>query len=181
MPRINPVDPEKATNWARDLLANVQDEWGMTPNLVRTLAHAPAALEAYLSFSNALSGGVLPVELREQIAVTVAQANRCDYCLATHCAIAKTVGLSEDAITDARRRVSPDRKVAAALDFAGQVVKKRGRVTDDDLAALRGAGFRDQEAVEIVANVAMSIFTNYFNHVAGTDVDFPEVPELASV
>ena len=180
MPRIPAIDPASATGRARELIDDVQAEWGMTPNIVRTLANAPAALDGYLSLSNALAGGVLTPELREQIAVTVAQANRCSYCLAAHCAIGKSVGLSEDAIADARRGVSPDRKVETVLHFARQIVQQRGWVTDNDLSRLREAGYTDREIVEIIANVAMSIFTNYFNHVAGTETDFAEVPELAS-
>lgn len=179
MPRISPIDPENASGRARQLLDDVQEEWGMTPNIIRTLANAPVALEGYLSFNDALSRGTLGAELREQIAVAVAEGNRCDYCLAAHCAIARTVGLSEDAITDARRGASPDRKVDAVLDFARQILDKRGWVDDDHVARLRDAGYGDREIVEIIANVAVSIFTNYFNHVAGTEVDFPQVPQLS--
>lgn len=151
----------------------------MIPNLVGTLAHAPAALEGYLSLNEALTTGALSAELREQIAVTVAQANQCEYCLAAHSALAGTVGLSKEAVMDARRGVSPDRKVEAVLHFARQIVEKRGCVDDDDVRHLRSAGFVDGEIVEIVANVAMSILANYMNHVAGTDVDFPRVSQLS--
>jgi alkylhydroperoxidase family enzyme len=51
-------------------------------------------------------------------------------------------------------------------------------VTDRDLAAVRAAGFDDGAIAEVVAQVALNIFTNYFNHVAGTDIDFPRVPAL---
>ena len=180
MPRIPPIDPANTTGRTRELLDDVQTEWGMTPNVIRTLANAPAALDGYLSLGSALAGGVLPAELREQIAVTVAQANRCSYCLAAPCAIGKSIGLSEDAITDARRGVSPDRRVEAVIHFAQQIVTQRGWVTDNDVSRLRDAGYGDREIVEIIANVAMNIFTNYFNHVAGTELDFSEVPELAS-
>ncbi len=180
MPRIPPIDPANTTGKTRELLDDVQTEWGMTPNIIRTLANAPAALDGYLSLSSALAGGVLPAELREQIAVTVAQANRCSYCLAAHCAIGKSIGLSEDAITDARRGVSPDRRVEGVIHCAQQIVTERGWVTDNDVPRLRDAGYVDREIVEIIANVAMNIFTNYFNHVAGTELDFSEVPELAS-
>ena len=179
MPRIKPADRENVSGKARQLLDKVQSNWGMTPNVIRTLAHAPAALEGYLGFSSALGRGVLPAELREQIAVTVAEENRCNYCLAAHCAIGKSVGLSEDAIMDARRGASPDRRVEAVLQFARKIVQQRGWVDDGDVSQLRHTGYDEQEIVEIVANVAMNIFTNYFNHVAGTEVDFPEVPQLA--
>jgi uncharacterized peroxidase-related enzyme len=179
MPRISPIDPDTVSGPARQLLDTVQADWGMIPNLVGTLAHAPVALEGYLGLSEALSSGVLSAELREQIAVTVAEANRCDYCLAAHSAVAATVGLSKEAVMDARRGVSPDRKVEVVLHFARQIVQKRGCVDDDDVGRLRDAGFGDREIVEIVTNVAMSILTNYVNHVAGTDVDFPLAPQLS--
>ncbi len=181
MPRIDPVDAEDADAKAQQLLAEVQADWGMTPNIIRTLAHSPAALEAYLDFNKALGNGVLPAELREQIALTVAEVNGCDYCLAAHSAIGGSVGLSRDAIADSRRGVSPERKVRSALQFARQMVQQRGWVRNGDLSQLREAGYNDREIVEIVAHVAMSIFTNYFNHIAGTELDFPKVPELATV
>ncbi len=181
MPRIDPVDPGCADTRTRELLAGVEADWGMTPNIICTLANAPAALEGYLGFSKALGGGVLSAELREQIALTVAETNRCNYCLAAHSAIGRAVGLSKDAVLDSRRGTSPESKVRAALHFARQMVQRRGCMDDDDVLQLREAGYTDREIVEIVANVALTIFTNYFNHVAGTEPDFPEVPELASV
>ena len=42
------------------------------------------------------------------------------------------------------------------------------------------AGFSEGEVAEIVANVALNIFTNYFNHVAETEVDFPTAPDLVA-
>lgn len=43
------------------------------------------------------------------------------------------------------------------------------------LAAAREAGVSDAELLEVVANVALNVFTNYFNIVAGTEIDFPLV------
>ena len=85
------------------------------------------------------------------------------------------VGLGDEEIADSRRGVSPDRKTEAALEFARKVVTERGWVSDDDVASLRAAGATDVELAEIVGVVALNIFSNYFNHVAGTEVDFPEV------
>ena len=54
----------------------------------------------------------------------------------------------------------------------------RGRVSDGDLDEVREAGFDDAAIAEVVANVALNIFTNYFNNVAETDIDFPKAPAL---
>jgi uncharacterized peroxidase-related enzyme len=178
MQRITPINPESATGKAKILLDRVQTELGMTPNLMRTMANSPATLEAYLRFKEALSGGVLSPKLQEQIALTVAEVNGCGYCLAAHSAVGRMVGLSEEEIQDSRRGVSPESRVGAALRFARQVVEKRGRVTDDNISRLRRAGYGNEEIAEVVATVILTIFTNYFNHVADTVNDYPKVPEL---
>ncbi len=180
MQRINPVDPTTATGKQKDLLDAVKAKVGRVPNLMKTFAASPAALEAYLSFSGALSGGLLDAKLREQIALTVAEANACEYCLSAHTAIGKMVGLDETEIVSGRRASSADAKTNAALTFAHQIVVKRGQVEDADAATVRAAGFGDGEITEIVANVALNIFTNYFNHVAQTVVDFPKVAVSAA-
>jgi alkylhydroperoxidase family enzyme len=110
----------------------------------------------------------------------VSATNDCGYCVAAHCAIGKSVGLSDGELTDARQSSSPDSRVEVALRFAKQLVEDRGWVSDEDLDRVRRAGYGDGEIGEIVAHVALNIFTNYFNHVAGTDVDFPTVPETAA-
>ncbi len=183
MPRLDSVDPTVASGKTRELLEGVQSKLGMTPNLMRTMANSAAVLEGYLGLSGALANGHLSPELREQIALAVGEANGCDYCLAAHTAIAKSVGLSTDDILDSRRASPPDPHVAAALRFSRTLVDNRGRVEDADLNRLRAAGYGDGEIAEIVANVALNIFTNYFNHVAQTDIDFPRaeaIPQLSS-
>lgn len=175
MPRLNAIDPKEATGKAKELLDGVKTKIGMVPNLMRTFANSPAALEGYLNFSGALGGGVLDAKLREQIALAVADANNCEYCLSAHTAIGKMVGLNENELVASRRASSDDAKTSAALMFAHQIVVKRGEVDDTDVRTVRAAGYSDGEITEIIANVALNIFTNYFNHIAQTVVDFPKV------
>ena len=176
MPRLKAIEPHQATGPAKSLLEAVNEKFGMVPNLARTLANSPAALQGYLAFGEALEGGVLPAKLREQIALTVSEANSCGYCVAAHCAIGKSVGLSDNDLTDARQSTSPDSKVDTALQFARQLVENRGWIDDEELDRVRQAGYGDGEIAEIVAVVAWKTFSNYFNHVADTDIDFPMVP-----
>ena len=177
MSRIQPVRPETASKTA-ELLDGVKKKLGMVPNLVSTMAHSPAVANAYLGFSQALAGGSLPARLREQIALTVGQANECDYCLAAHCTLGKMAGLSAADVESARRGTAEDDKSRVALAFARKLVSDRGRVTDANVELVRQAGFSDGDINEIVANVALNLFTNYFNHVAGTEIDFPAAPKL---
>jgi uncharacterized peroxidase-related enzyme len=175
MTRIQPIDYEQATGNTKELLDAVKAKLGITPNMMKTMAQSPAVLEAYLNFSGALGGGKLNARLREQIALISAEINGCGYCASAHTAIGKLVGLGEDAILAARKGDAADAKTAAALKFARTVVVNRGEVSDTELQAVKDAGFSDGEIGEIVANVALNIFTNYFNEIARTEIDFPKV------
>lgn len=172
MARLAPVNPDLATDEAKHLLARVRTAIGFTPNMMRTMATAPAVLEGYLGLSGALAKGALPARLREQIALAVADANGCDYCLAAHSTVGKMVGLTQADVVASRRVSAEDPKAASALAFARAVLDRRGAVTDEALQAVRAAGFDDAQIAEIVAAVALNVFTNYFNNVARTEIDF---------
>jgi uncharacterized peroxidase-related enzyme len=180
MSRITALDPVNATGKNAELFAAVKSQLGLVPNLMRTFGHSPAALDAYLNFGGKLAGGVLPASVREQLALTVAEANGCDYCLAAHSLLGKGAGLSPEAIRAARLAAAADPKVHALLQFASAVVASRGRVSDESLAAVRSAGATDAEIVEVVAHVALNILTNYTNNVAQTSVDFPKAAPLTA-
>jgi uncharacterized peroxidase-related enzyme len=179
MPRLPAIDPTTATGSAKQLLDGVEARLGQVPNMVRGLANSPAALRGYLGLNGALAGGSLGAQLREQIALAVAEANGCDYCLAAHAALGKGAGLSEAEVLAARRGTAADSRRAAALRLAVALVEARGRVTDAELARSRAAGYSDGEIAEIVAEVALNVLTNYFNILAETEVDFPRSEPLA--
>ncbi len=175
MPRISPIDPAAAQGRAKALLDGVRKSIGTTPNLMLTMARSPAVLEAYLGFGRALGGTSLSPQLREQIAVTVSGTNGCEYCASAHTAIGRKLGVEESELSANLRALSSDRTVEAALLFARRIVEERGWVGDDDLKRVREAGYSDAQIAEIVATVVLNIFSNYFNHVAQTEVDFPLV------
>ena len=174
MQRINAIDPQVATGAAKTLLDAVQKKIGFVPNLMRTLAASPATLDAYLSFGDRLGQGVLSPKLREQLAVTVAYSHSCQYCLAAHTAIGGMLGLTPSQLEAAYTADSTDPQLAAALHFAQQLVENQGHVSDEEVDKVRQAGYGDAEIAEIVGHVALNVFTNYFNTVAQTDVDFPK-------
>jgi uncharacterized peroxidase-related enzyme len=180
MARINPVE-RNANSKTRELLGSVEKAMGMVPNMISTMAHSPAVAQAYLGFSRDLAGGSLPAALRERISLTVGEANQCDYCVSAHSLLGSKAGLSQADLLDARHGTASDEKANAALVFARKIVEDRGNVSDEDVEEVRRAGYTDGEIAEIVANVVLNIFTNYFNHVAETEVDFPLVRSLATV
>lgn len=177
-PRIPAINSSNATPVQQQLLDAVKTSVGRVPNLVATMMQSPVVARAYLAFSRILSDGMLSPKLREQIALAVSEANSCRYCLSAHTSLAARAGLSEVEILDARHGTAAEPRDAAAIAFARKIIAERGLVRDEDVAELREEGLGDGEIAEIVANTALSLFTNYFNHVAGTTVDFPEVPAL---
>jgi len=173
--RLKAIQTDSATGRAKELLEAVQAKLSITPNMTRVMANSPAVLEAYLSFSGALAGGSLNAKLREQLALEIGEQNSCQYCVSAHTAIGRKTGLSDVEIEAAREAKSSAAKPAAALAFARQIVAKHGRATQSDVDAVRGAGFTDGEIAEIIAHVALNIFTNYFNNTAEVEVDFPKI------
>ena len=166
---------------ARPLLKAVEKQLGSVPNLFRTVANSPAALDAYLGFGAALAKGSLDLRTRERVALAVADANGCGYCLAAHGYLAANLAkLDAGEIAAARAGRSVDPKADAALRFATAVLRAKGRVSDADLAAARADGLDDGAMVEIVAHVAINTFTNFVNEVARTEIDFPAVPPRAA-
>lgn len=181
MSRISIPTVDQSLEAAKPLLAAVHKQLGMVPNLMKLVGHSPAALEGYLSLSGALAKGKLNAPLRERIALTVAEFNGCDYCLSAHSYLAANVAkVSASEVDAAREARSDDARTSAALHFAHRVAESRGRVSDADLAALRAADFDEAAVLEIVANVALNVLTNYINNVARTDIDFPVVTAKAA-
>lgn len=175
MTRLKTVDPNQATGKAKELLDGVQSQLKIIPNLMKVLANSPAALEAYLSFDSKLSHGLLQPKLRELISVVVAEENSCEYCLSAHTAIGKKVGLKDEQILAGRKFPSGDAKIDAALNFAHDITERRGQVDNAAMESVRRAGYTDGEIAEIIANVGLNLFTNYFNNAVKTEIDFPYV------
>jgi uncharacterized peroxidase-related enzyme len=176
MNRMPLVDPAQAQGRSRELLGEIQAAFGATPNMFRAVAHSSAALQAMWSAFGALGRGSLPPALGERIAVAVAERNACHYCLAAHTALGRKAGVSEAELHRAQHGRSDDPRIEAALRFALQLVKQRGSVDDASVQAVRQAGYSDEAIVEILAHVALNLFTNYVNVAFAVPVDFPRVP-----
>jgi len=172
MQTIQPIQLENASDSTKRLLLAASGLTGLPSNMIRTVAHSQRALEGYLQFSRALAGGRLDPRERVQLALTVAQANLCEYSLAYHTALARKLGLIDDHILASRQGHADDPKVDAALRFARELVAENGDCSPEELFK---AGFTEREIVEIIALVALNVFENYFNMVAKTDIDLPKV------
>ncbi len=171
--RLNVVETTAATGPVKDMYDAVQKQIKMVPNLFKVFGNSPKVLEGYLALSGALAHDSLPAKLRELLAITVAEENRCDYCLSAHTTMGKAAGLSDTDTQAAQTGKSSDAKYQAALTFARAVVEKHGQVSDSDIQSVRSAGYNDAQIVEIIAHVSLNILTNYTNNIAKTVIDFP--------
>jgi uncharacterized peroxidase-related enzyme len=173
MQRLPAIDPDTTTGQTRRAIDEVEARLGISPNVVRTIANSPAALLGYLALDRELGAGTLDARLRAQIALAVAEANCCRYCVAAHTAAGRRLGLDDATISAARRASSPDPKVAAALQFARTVAEYRGDITDSEFDRIRRAGYSNEAIAEIIANVVLCVYANYFNSIAQTEIDIP--------
>lgn len=174
MSRIN-LQTQTAPAASQPLLAQIHQAFGATPNMFKAVANSPAALASMWGSFGALGAGRLGAKLGEQIAVAVADRNDCHYCLAAHTALGRKAGATAQEMADAQRGRSDDPKTAAVLSFARALVDARGQISDADVKTLRSAGCDDQDIVEIIAHVALNLFTNYVNVALAVPVDFPGV------
>ncbi|HZA78415.1 MAG TPA: carboxymuconolactone decarboxylase family protein [Acidimicrobiales bacterium] len=175
MSRITPVDHPSAQGRPKQLLDAVTALLGVAPNMTTTMARS-AVLEGWLGLNGALRKGSISPANGERIALAVAEANGCTYCLSAHSYLATNVAkLDADELHKARRFQSSDPQAAAILAFAEAVVHTKGGVSDGHIRAARDAGLTDAELGDIVGHVAINVLTNYFNKAFDVDVDFPVV------
>lgn len=173
MARLAIPPRDDAPEASRPALDRIYGRLGSVPGVFRLLGSSPSVLEGYLALAEAL-GGVLDAKLRIRIAIAVSQANGCDYCLsANHYAALNAARIGPEEVALNRQGRSQNARAAVVVGFAASVVRARGRVADEEVAAVRAAGFSDREIVEIVALAGMASFTNLLNEVARTEIDFP--------
>ncbi|MGF7174831.1 carboxymuconolactone decarboxylase family protein [Azospirillum doebereinerae] len=175
MTRITLIDPADATGQTAEQLAQIKAAFGMVPNMFKAVANSPSALASLWGAFGALGNDRLGAKLGEQVAVAIADRNDCRYCLAAHTGLGRKAGATAQEMADAQAGRSADPRTAAALAFALAVVDKRAGVPASDVESLRKAGFDDEEIVELIAHVALNLFTNYVNVALDVPLDFPAV------
>jgi uncharacterized peroxidase-related enzyme len=173
MLRLSPVEPNQVRPELLGMLDESRAGSGPAPDFLKILAQSRAASLAFLRVEETLAKGRLSVRQREQIALAVAEINGCKYCLRAHSVMGRKAGLTEQEIESARRAAAPEAKADQMLRFTQSLVLQRGEISDADLGALRKAGFAEADVVEIVANIALNVFTNYLNILSKTEADHP--------
>jgi uncharacterized peroxidase-related enzyme len=155
---------------SRQILEGVGAQLGFVPEMFKVIASNPTVLEVVTT----LQSRVLDARTRHSIALSVSEANGCDYCLAMHTYVSSEFGgMSNEDIALGRAGSSVDPKRAAAADFAHRLVDSRGQVSDEDLAGVRAAGYTDSQVLAIVTVTVQALLTNFINNVNQTGIDIP--------
>lgn len=178
MSRIAIPDIESATGATADIYARVKKiSGGRVPNTYAALGYlVPASLAAVLDAQGTLNSGSLSRQEHETIKLLVSEKTGCDVCVAAHSFVGKLVGLPVDALRAIRAgQPTGDAKRDALVRFVSHLHTTRGTINEDEFNAIRAAGYTDAQLAEISLTIALGIFTNTFNRINGTDVDFPPV------
>ncbi|TKR54289.1 carboxymuconolactone decarboxylase family protein [Allopusillimonas ginsengisoli] len=178
MSRIAIPAIESATGATADIYAQVKKiAGGRVPNTFAALGHlAPASLAALLNAEGTLDSGSLNPQELQTIKLLVSAKTGCDVCVAAHSFVGKMVGLPVDALRAIRAgQVTGDSKRDALVRFVSHLQATSGSISQDEFTAIRAVGYTDTQLAEISLAIALTIFTNTFNRINDTDVDFPPV------
>lgn len=174
MSRITIPTLAEAPAESRTTLEGVTKRLGWTPNLFLLMALSPSTLAAFVNLAGTLSR-TLDVATIEAMGMAVSEGSGCEYCLQSHTFLGKRLAKLDAAELELNRRGSSgDPKRAAAVRFAKNVANTRGKVSNEDLADVRAAGFSDGDVVAIAGLTAQYLFTNFMNNIAQTKLDFPD-------
>jgi len=175
--RIDTPAATSASGETADVFAGIRKAVGMVPNAYAAIgALNTPALKAMLSADAVLARGVLSAQDRETVKLVVSAIAGCDYCVAAHSLAGKASGLPVDTVR-AIRALEPtgDARRDALIAFVRRLQESQGTLEAESLAALRAAGFPDEAVVDIALAIAVITFTNVFNRVNDTTVDFPDL------
>lgn len=172
---------DTAPDAAKPLLEAAQKNYGFVPNLLGTMAEAPALLEGYMTLAGIVGKTDLSETERQIILMTNNRLNGCTYCMAAHTTISKGAGVPDDVI-EALRNDTPiaDEKLEALRQFSIAVNETRGWPSDAQLQALIEAGYTRQTVLEVVLATAFKVLSNYTNHIAETELDTAFAPNAWS-
>lgn len=180
MPRVPVHTLDDAPEQTRPTLEDLSRKMGTLLNIHAEMAHSPVVLASYAGMQQAIAEhGTFDAPTREAIALTVGAVDGCDYCQSAHTLGGKAAGLDADAMLAIRAgRPSGDDKLDALLAVVRESAGAVGEVQDTTWKQARQAGWSDEQLAEAFAHLAVNLFTNYFNHYVGTELDVPAAPDL---
>lgn len=163
---------ETAPEAARTFLDGAKKKFGFVPNLLGTMADAPALLKGYLTLAEIFDSTSFSPTERQIILLTTSHVNGCAYCMAAHTVIAGMQKVPEHVVKSLRDNTPiSDPKLEALRIFASELADKRGYPSEESLKRFLSAGYTKSQVLEVVLGVGFKTLSNYTNHVANTQLD----------
>jgi uncharacterized peroxidase-related enzyme len=176
MSRLSVPSFESATGATAEIYSQIKKAIGSVPNTFAAIgAHGPAALKAMLAADAVLASGTLTKRDQETIKLVISGVAGCDYCEAAHSLLGKLAGLKPDELKKIPGQPTGDAKRDALVRFVRTLAETSGTVSDDDFTAIKAAGYTDAQLVDISLAFATIVFTNVFNRINDTEIDYPAV------
>jgi len=160
------------------IFSDIQKTYGFIPNLFAYMAEAPTTIKAYLEL-NKLIEKTSFTTAQQQVALMAASVeNGCDFCTTAHHAIGKMKQANEQTLKALNAQTTiDDAQDKVLVDFVQLVVKKRGRLSSDDINKFLDAGFTKQQILEVMLIVSIKTLSNYINHLTHPEPN----PELLTI
>jgi uncharacterized peroxidase-related enzyme len=142
-----------------------REKAGFVPNVFRAYSRRPEHFRAFMHYHDVLMRGQsgLSRSEREAIVVAVSAENLCQYCVTSHGAALRILGkdpVLADQIAINWRTAELSPRWRAMLAFASRVNERGFAASDAEIAALREAGFSDDDVWDIAAIAAFFGFSN---------------------
>jgi uncharacterized peroxidase-related enzyme len=170
--KYNKQTIESAPTGAGQALARLKENAGVVPNLAATMAESPTLIDGFVTLREIYQRGTLDPKQREILGVANAVANRCEWCVAFHSFVAAKVGVDAATIEAIRSGTAPaDPRARALTRFTTQLIERRGAVSPQELESFIAAGFTKQQALEVVAGLAVSLMANYAGNFVEPELD----------
>jgi uncharacterized peroxidase-related enzyme len=176
MSRLSQLSFNEATGVTADLFASIKKAAGRVPNAYATIGtHSPAALQASINGDAILAKSSLEKADVEAIKLAVSELASCDYCVAAHTVVGKMAGLTQTETQQIRAGdATGNAKRDALVRFVRHVAGTSGTVPAEVLNAVREAGYSDAQVTDTLFAMSVINFTNLFNRVNDTTLDFPK-------
>jgi uncharacterized peroxidase-related enzyme len=175
MSRLSVPSFEAAAGATAEVYGQIKKAIGNVPNTFAAIgAHGPEALKAILAADSVLARSSLSRRDQETIKLVISGVAGCDYCVAAHSLLGKLAGLKPEELKKIRDgEPTGDAKRDALIHFVRTLAERSGTVSDADFAAIKAAGYSGAQLVEISLAFATTVFTNVFNRINDTEIDFP--------
>jgi uncharacterized peroxidase-related enzyme len=174
MTRVSHIAREDASDAVENVFADAENQFGLLPNIARTMGHSDAVAEGFIGTEGQLfATSALGHELLEKVGVAVSAANRCQYCVDAHSLSLARNFDSSDAelgaiVTEQYDELTDRERIAVA--FGAAAAKNPTAVPDEQYDALHEE-FTEQEIVEITGTAALFQGINLFAEALSVDSD----------